>query len=259
MGSLEETLLALADYYDTRGWLERQLRNALVYPAVLLSVLLGVLAVLLIWVLPVFDQVYARLGSHLTGFAGGLMAFGTALRQWLPVLLGILTAAGICCLAPGVRSKMTGLFQKKLGDRGVFRVQNEARFFKVLTLCIHSGMTEQEAAALAARVSSASGFQSRCGRCLESLDTGERLSAALERSGLLNPSRCRLLEAGERAGQLETVMDRIARQLMAESEDALVRMAAKIEPAMVTMACVLIGGVLLTVMLPLMHIMAAIG
>ena len=54
-------------------------------------------------------------------------------------------------------------------------------------------------------------------------------------------------------------MGRISRQLMEESEDALVRLTAKVEPAMVTVACVLIGVVLLSVMLPLMHIMAAIG
>ena len=259
VGSLEETLTALADYYDTRGRLERQLRNALVYPAVLLGVLLSVLTVLLIWVLPVFDQVYAQLGSHLTGFAEGLMAFGAALKKGLPVLLGILAAAGICCLIPGVRRKTTGFFQKYLADCGIFRIQNAARFFQILTLCIRSGMTEREAAVLAERISAASGFQNRCRHCMDSLDAGERLSAALERSGLLNPSRCRLLEIGERTGQLDAVMDRIARQLMEESEDALVRMAAKIEPAMVTAACVLIGGVLLSVMLPLMHIMAAIG
>ena len=259
VGGLEETLMALADYYDTRGRLERQLRNTLVYPAVLLSVLLGVLAVLLIWVLPVFDQVYARLGSHLTGVAGGLMAFGSALGQCLPVLLGIFAAAGICCLVPSVRRKVSAFFQRYLGDHGVFRVQNEARFFQVLTLCIRSGMTEREAAALAECASPAPGFKSRCGHCLENLEAGERLSAALGRSGLLNPSRCRLLEAGERAGRMDAVMGRISRQLMEESEAALVRLTAKVEPAMVTVACVLIGVVLLSVMLPLMHIMAAIG
>ena len=50
----------------------------------LIPVLLAVMVILLVWVLPVFDDVYAQLGTGLTGFAGGLLAFGELLRKILP-------------------------------------------------------------------------------------------------------------------------------------------------------------------------------
>ena len=98
LGRSEDTLCALADYYDGCAALERQVKNTLLYPSVLLVVLLAVVFVLLVWILPVFNDVYARLGSSLTGLAGGLLRLGFVLRKALPAL-AVLLALGLCCAA----------------------------------------------------------------------------------------------------------------------------------------------------------------
>ena len=85
-GRTEEALSALSQYYEQRARLDRQVRSALLYPAVMLVLMLLVIGVLLVRVLPIFDDVYASLGGRLTGVAGGLLAIGRWLDSAMPVL-----------------------------------------------------------------------------------------------------------------------------------------------------------------------------
>ena len=85
-GRTEEALAALSQYYEDRVRLARRVRSALLYPAVMLALMLVVIGVLLVKVLPIFDDVYASLGGRLTGVAGGLLAIGRWLDSAMPVL-----------------------------------------------------------------------------------------------------------------------------------------------------------------------------
>lgn len=258
-GQLEDTLGALGDYYLGRARLQRQVKQALLYPAVLLAVLLAVTVVLLVWVLPVFDRVYAGLGSGLSGVAGAMLHFGIWLKGALP-FIGIALALMVILLSlPGVRNALGEKIRKKLPCRGVPGILAKARFVQALSLGIRSGMAASEAVELAMALTENEIFQSSCRQCLTAVEKGESLSSALRGAGLLDAARCRLLEAGERSGSSEVLLQRITEQLLEESEDALLRQVSRIEPAMVAVVCLLIGVVLLSVMLPLMDIMSAIG
>lgn len=261
VGKTEAALTALASYYESRAQMNRRLHSSLLYPSVLLAVLLAVIGILLIWVLPIFNDVYIQLGSRLTGLAGGLLTLGTFLRRSLPVIGILLVCACIvCCIRP-VRRKAKKLWQRYLGDRGAFRAINSARFVQALSMALCSGMTAQDAVFLAASLSdgAAPGFRSRCRSCVAALDAGASLSQALLDAGFLSASDRRLLDAGSRSGSSDTVLTEIAQRMELQSGELLEHTVGKIEPAMVTAACVLIGIVLLSVMLPLVDIMAAIG
>jgi len=261
VGKTEETLSALVLYYEGRARMDQRLRAALLYPAVLLLVLLAVVIVLLAWVLPVFNDVYAQLGSRLTGIAGGLLALGGALRNILPFLCAFLALAAIILGIRPLRKSLLKTWRSRMGDRGIFNAINNARFIQALAMALGSGTTAQEAANMATALSEgdATAFQKRCKSCLTRLDAGDSLSQALRAAAFLSPADCRLLEAGSRSGRSEQAMEDISERMSIRSEEALERTVGKIEPAMVGVACVLIGTVLLSVMLPLMHIMTAIG
>ena len=261
VGKTEETLNSLAHYYREQGQLTRQLRAALLYPAMLLGVLLIVMVILLVWVLPIFNQVYAQLGSRLTGIAGGLLAFGVVLRQILPYLCGLLAICLIVGVIPPIRKAIFSFWRRHRSDRGVFAAINMARFVQVLSMALSSGMTPQEAVLLASVLSQgeAPAFHNRCDKCVSLLNGGSTLAQALRQSGFLTPADCRLLEAGTRSGRSEAVLESIAEDLANKSQERLYGLMSKVEPAMVVVACALIGTVLLSVMLPLMHIMTSIG
>ena len=103
------------------------------------------------------------------------------------------------------------------------------------------------------------GAQARCRDCLDRLDRGDELAQAVRQSGVLPPAECRLLALGVRSGSGDRVMEYIARRLGQAGEDALEDRVSQVEPALVGVTSVLVGIILLSVMLPLMHIMSAIG
>ena len=264
VGRSEDTLFALADYYDGRAALTKQLKDTLLYPAVLLLTLLMVVMVLLIWVLPVFNDVYRRLGSSLQGLAGGLLTFGTLLRKALPflgVLLGVALCTGVAFLAsPSLKEKVSSVFKKHFGDKGLGRKINTARFLQALSLGMSGGLTDREALELASSLAEGSDtFKTRCETCTQKVTDGESLGTALREAELLSKAQCRLLETGIRSGSGEEVMARIAGKALEESEYELQSLTGKIEPVVVMVLSVLVGIILLSVMLPLMHIMTAIG
>lgn len=263
-GRLEEALQALAKYYEERERMDARMKNALAYPAVLLLLMLIVIGVLLVRVLPVFDEVYASLGSQLTGLAGGLLQFGQVLEKIMPFLCILLAAAVVFLLAfltsETVRRRIGNRWNKKYGDSGISRKINNARFAEALAMGLRSGLPLEEAVELAGSLmKDVPDAAKRYEACAEALRNGGELTKTLRSSDALPASACRLLELGMRGGSGDEVMEEIADRLSEEAAQALEEKAAKVEPTMVLAASLLVGVILLSVMLPLMHIMSAIG
>ena len=263
-GRTEEALSALARYYERRARLDRRIKSALLYPAVMLLLMLVVIGVLLMKVLPIFDDVYASLGGRLTGVAGGLLTLGRWLDGAMPVLWVLMAAVTVFLAAfaalPSFREKLTALWRGSRGDKGVARRMNDARLAQALSMGMASGMPVEEALELASGLlDDVPQTKARCLDCRARLEQGERLSAAMQGSQLLPARACRLLELGQRSGTGDAAMEKIADDLSEESEAALEEKVSRVEPALVLVCSILVGLILLSVMLPLMHIMSAIG
>lgn len=264
VGRTEETLLAISGFYEEQHARQRYLRNAVTYPMILLMLMMVVIVVLLTKVLPVFDDIYASLGGSLTGIAGGLLALGGWLNAVMPILVRILlpvvAVTVLCVCVRPLREAFGELYQVLFGDRGVSRRISDARLAEALAMAMASGMPLEEcfslAAALLADVPKA---VKRCEHCKQLLDEGKTLAEALKESHALPAASCRMLVLGIRAGSGDAAMEQIARRLSEEARDAVRGRVAKIEPALVVITSLMVGAILLSVMLPLMNIMKAIG
>ena len=263
-GKVEEALSSIAAGCENRASLDRKMKSSLLYPAILLLIMLIVIAVLLIYVLPIFDDVYAQLGSGLTGLAAGLLGFGRVLGSISPVLIALLVAfvvlLAVFASSAGFREKLLNMWWKRKGEKGVSGKLGCARFSQILSMCMSSGLGAEEA------IDSASSMLAEfpkavenSKKCLEALNGGLSLSAALSESGLLPKSQCRLLDAGIKSGAGELAMEKIAARMTEEGDAALEESVGKIEPAIVIISSVMVGLILLAVMLPLINIMSAIG
>ena len=262
-GQLENALVALADYYDQKGQREARVRRALAYPSLLLVLMLIVIVVLLAKVLPVFDQVYASLGGSLTGVGGVLLQAGKGLNAAMPVLCALLAAAlGFLAAffgSDGLRERLQTWWRKGHGDKGISRKMNDARFAQALAMGLQSGLPLEEALSLVADLTDVPAAAARCRDCCDRLDQGEELAGAMKQADLLPPSACHLLSLGIRGGAADSVMADIADRLSREADEALEGQTARVEPVLVLVTSILVGAILLSVMLPLTHIMAAIG
>jgi type IV pilus assembly protein PilC len=263
-GRLEEALGALARYYEERERMNRQLRSALTYPAILLLLMLVVIVVLLSQVLPVFNDVYASLGGQLTGVAGGLLVLGRALDAAMPVLCVLMAAVVLCVVAfslsDSFRAKASALWRRHQGDRGISRKLHDAHTAQVLAMGLRSGLSPEEALKMASNLlQDTPEAAERCRTCLARLEAGDGLAEALRDTGVLPATACRLLSLGMRGGTGDSVMEEISRRLAEEADVALEAKVGRIEPTLVLVTSILVGAILLSVMLPLMHIMTAIG
>ena len=264
VGRTEETLTALSRYYEEQEQMDRRVRSALTYPVILLLLMLVVIVVLLSQVLPVFNEVYASLGGQLTGVAGGLLVLGQILDRAMPLLCVVLAVVmvlfGAFSLHGGFRGKVMRAWRKRQGDKGVSRKLNDARFAQALSMGLSSGLPLEEAVDLAALLlQDVPTALERSGACRNLLEQGESLAHALGETGLLSSADCRLLTLGMRGGTGDQVMEAIARRMSEDAQLALESKVAKIEPTLVLMTSVLVGAILISVMLPLMNIMTAIG
>ena len=263
-GRLEEVLAALAKFYDQRSRSLRQIKNALAWPCLILALMLVVVGVLLVKVLPVFDDVYAALGSRLTGIGAGLLYVGQLLEVSLPVLLGILAAGALAALlymyCLPVRERVGVWYTARFGDRGVSRRFNNANFARALALGLGSGLPLEDAVEQAGKLlADIPAAARRCGACAEALRNGSDLSGGMAQAEFLPPAESRMLSLGLQQGSGDRVMEDIADRLLDAAMEELERTVARIEPAMVLVASALVGVILLAVMLPLMNILSALG
>lgn len=263
-GHTEQALHSLSRYYAQQDQMDRQIRAALTYPSILLLLMLVVIVVLLSQVLPVFDDVYASLGGQLTGVAGGLLMIGQALDAAMPFLCVLMALAlGLVMafsLSGSFRNKLLSAWRKKHGDKGVSRKVNDARFAQALAMGLSSGLPLEEAVeTCAALLQDVPPAAERCRVCAHRLAEGGELAKTLQESAMLPPTSCQLLTLGMHSGSGDAVMEDVAHRLSVEANQALERKVAQVEPTLVLVTSLLVGIILLSVMLPLMNIMTAIG
>ena len=264
VGRTEETLLSLADYYENRSRMSQNIRNALTHPSILLLVMLVVIVTLLSKVLPIFDEVYASFGGSLSGLAGGLLLLGNFLSKALPyigILIGLFVIfAAAVYLIPSASAAAKRLFFRFFGDRGPLRKTNNAQFVQALSIALASGLSIEEGVELAANLfEDCPAAARRCRLCQQLLDQGTDLVSSLRKADLLPLSACRMLSVAMRAGSTDVVIKQIASRMSDDAEDSLTRIVARIEPVMVIITSVMVGIILLSVLLPLINIMKAIG
>lgn len=263
-GRMEDVLESLGHFYEQREQNSRRIIQMLTYPSLIMVLMLIVVGVLLVEVLPIFDEVYSSLGSHLTGAGAGLLGLGRILKRLLPVFFCVLVVLAAVLLLyryyRPVREKVCVWVSARFGDRGFLRKFNNAQFAQALAMGIGSGLPLEDAVEQSGRLlADVPGAAQRSSRCAAALRDGSPLAAAMGEHGFLAPGESRMLSIGLREGSADRVMLEIARYLMEDADAALEETIAKIEPAMVLGASVLVGLILLSVMLPLMDIMASIG
>lgn len=259
-GCLAETLKALSEHYDRQERLSLAIKNAVLYPAILLVMMTAVVLILIIRVLPMFDEVFARMGGQMPAFAVRLMQFGGWIADASAVIAVIAAAVIVIALAVWLSPSARGALMNLLGGRGLFWRIASARFASVMAMAVASGLNPEESSELAAAVSGGSkAVDKKLNRCTDLLRSGGTLAEAMFGAGILSAQNSRMLSIGSRSGMTDTVMAEIAARCERDTQDELNRIIGMVEPALVIIASVTVGVILLSVMLPLMSIMTAIG
>lgn len=188
-GTLDEVMSALGEHYEREDSIAKNIRNAVTYPMIMIGMMLMVILVLLVKVMPIFNQVFVQLGTEMTGFSGALMQIGNAISRYSVVLV-VLLAATAAALFFGSRTEKGKAALAKFVKHFRFfssmaQQQAGCRFADVMNLALRSGLTPERGLELAAMLNQDPDFQIKLDACQKQVNEGEDLSHALFTSGIL--------------------------------------------------------------------------
>ena len=261
-GTLDEVMATLSLHYEREENIKRSIKNAVIYPAVMAGMMLAVIIVLIVMVMPLFSQVYIQLGSELSGIPKLLLDIGSVISDhavliFVAVVLIIVLVFWLLHSETGSRIRMalaykTGVTGKMFDDAAALR------FADGMAIGLRSGLDENVCLELAGSLNDNPYFQKKLDACKEKTQDGEELASAMFSSGIFSGSYARMITIGAKSGSLDIVMERIADLYQDSIDSRLESSLSKIEPTLVVVLSLAVGCILLSVMLPLMGLMASI-
>lgn len=263
-GNLDEVMRGLAAYYERQDAMAQDIRNAITYPLLMLGIMILVMLVIIIKVLPVFARVYEQMGSPLTGAAALLLRFGEFLGRWYGVALGLFFVAAVFVIWLFRSERGRKLFAKAadhfLGTRKIRDLLGSARFASGMSMAIRSGMDYGSAFDLVEMLLSGDEvMKKKVALCRQAEEEGASLSDAVNTAGIFGGLFARLFHVAERTGELPEALEKIAVQADEEVTERIYNFVSVLEPTMVIGLSVLVGGILLSVMVPLMNLLSSMG
>lgn len=262
-GRLDETMEALAAYYQREEETLEAVKSAVTYPIAMLGMMLVIIVVLFVKVMPVFEQVYLQLGQEMTGVARRILDIGNWMRQ-SAVVLAVLAAAVLSIAILVIFSKKTrDYFASKIQAIGFMKKiawkRARTRFASGMAMSLKSGLDIDESLSLSEKLVDYEPLKMQIKQCQEQMKKGETFPKAMKGAHILDGIQERLMVIGYETGAVDEVMEQAADLYQKELQDQIQKMIAVLEPTLVGILCVIVGIILLSVMLPLVGIMAGIG
>ena len=262
-GNLDDTFASLAAHYEREEALTGSIRDALTYPLIMLGMLSAVLLVLIVKVMPVFDQVFQELGVEMSGAAAGVLHLGNGLRRYALVflILFLLLAVGLLYLTRTTKGRiqLRTIARKFPLSRRLMYDTSCARFASGMSVALKSGLDTEEGFDLVTQLVDDPDFCQKIASAREAIQNGEDFSDALNKAGIFSGIDARMVSVGFRAGAADSALSDIASRLQTETDEKLQSLAGLLEPTLVAVLSVLVGLILLSVMLPLVNVMSNIG
>ncbi|MFN9250114.1 MAG: type II secretion system F family protein, partial [Brevundimonas sp.] len=248
----------LADLLERQAEIRGKVVTALVYPAVLAIVALGVIGVLMAFVVPRVVEQFESLGQQLPLLTRIVIALSEGLRDWgwLMLLLGVAGAlAGAAALRrPAVRLRFDGAVLKAPVVGRLTRDLHAARMARTLSIMLASGLPVLEGLAITARTVPNTVLKASTLAMAEAVREGGGLSAAMRRADVFPPILVYMPASGESSGRLETLLDRAADYLEREVRTFSAVMLSFLEPAIIVIMGGLVALIVLSILLPILQI-----
>lgn len=265
-GRLEQTLRRLTTYYDEESRVFAKVRTAVGYPAALLCVMAVIVAFTVWVVLPVFIHVYEGMAGSLTAGSSAAIAASIAIG-WVALIVTLLGAAATVAAVIASRTPRGNALLIKVLERLPFtRAAMErlalSRFTLALSTYIASGVNDDVAMAEAIKTVEHPRVRAHAEEALRLMEDAGRsrgLSAAIAESGLLDALDARMVVIGARTGSVENVLAGLGETFFNDATDRIDRVIDSVEPLLAALLTVAVGTTLISVMLPLIGIMSAIG
>jgi type IV pilus assembly protein PilC len=261
-GILDTILMRLATFLEKNDALVRKVKGALVYPAVIISVAVIAIAVLLIFVIPTFASMFASVNMELplpTRFVMGASDF--LIRFWYFIIGGavllVFAFRQYYNTADG-RKQIDGALLRApvLGD--LLRKSAVSRFTRTLGTLISSGVSILDGLEITAKTAGNRVIHDAVMQSRQSIAGGETIAGPLEQSKVFPPMVISMISVGEQTGGLDEMLSKIADFYDAEVDVAVSALLSLMEPIMIVVLGVIVGGMVVAMYLPIFDMVNAV-
>jgi type IV pilus assembly protein PilC len=262
-GILDTILHRLAGYMEKSLKLKRKIKGAMIYPATIVTIAVGVTAVLLIFVIPVFAELFESFGQSLpapTQFVIDLSSFTIAYAH---IIAGVAVGSGVA-IRQAYKTEAGRLYIDRLllevpifGD--LIRKSSVARFTRTLSTLVSSGVPILDALLITAKTAGNKVVERAVLATRVSISEGNSISEPLTQSKVFPAMVCHMIAVGESTGALDAMLTKIADFYEDEVDNMVNNLTTLMEPIVILVLGVIIGGLVISMYLPIFKLGSVIN
>ena len=262
-GVLDTVLDTLATYKERIEALKGKIRKAMFYPAGVLAIAIAVSSILLIWVIPQFESVFANFGAELPAFTMMYVHASRFMVSWWWAVFGTIIGLVFGYLALLKRSAK----MRELVDRTILRLpvigqimhqSAIARFARTLALTFKAGVPLVEALEICAGATGSIVYNNAIKKIRDDVAVGYQLNMAMTQVNLFPHMVVQMTSIGEEAGALDTMLFKVADYYEQEVNNAVDALASLLEPMIMVIIGTMVGGMVIAMYLPIFKLAATV-
>jgi type IV pilus assembly protein PilC len=261
-GILDVILKRLAAFMEKAARLKRKVKGAMVYPAITVFVAVVVVAIILVFVIPVFQEMFADFGSKLpapTLMVIAMSEFVKSKIHWIIIAIILFIIAfkkyyktdkgRVVIDALALKAPVFGILIRKVAV---------AKFTRTMGTMLGSGVAILEALDIVAKTAGNRIVENAIYNVRSGIAEGRTMADPLQASGVFPAMVCQMIAVGESTGALDAMLEKIADFYDEEVDQAVENLTAMIEPVMIIFLGVVVGGLIVSMYLPIFMMAGAI-
>ncbi len=262
-GALEALLDKIATYKEKSESMKAKIKKAMTYPAVVVVVAFVVSTILLVKVVPTFEELFTGFGADLPAFTQFVVNLSEVFQKWWWVVF-LAVGAGVFFM---VRAhKRSAIFRKRF-DKFMLKVpvlgeivqkSSIARFARTLSTMFAAGVPLVEAMDSVAGATGNAVYSDATLRMRDDAATGMQLNQSMSSTGVFPNMVCQMTAIGEESGSLDTMLGKVADFYEEEVDNLVDNLSALLEPMIMCILGVLVGGLVVAMYLPIFKMGAVI-
>lgn len=262
-GRLEEVLRQMADYYEKQHRIKQKISTAMTYPLVVGGLAFFITAFLLVFIVPIFGDMFASMGSELPAITQIVLTLsGLLQRYWWMVLLlmGMLVAVIIQLGKKDQVAYVFDVLQLKIPILGSF-IQKTllARMTQTLSSLINSSVPILQAIEVTSRVVGNRVVANALLQAKKDVEQGESLAKPMVDHWFFPPLIIQMIQVGESSGELDEMLKKVSEIYDQEVQEASDKLQALIEPVMIIMLSGVVGLIVLSIVVPMFSMFETFG
>jgi type IV pilus assembly protein PilC len=262
-GALDTILERLALYLEGIGKLNNKVRSAFVYPIIIIVVAVSITAVIFIKVIPGFKSIFDSLNVELPLITKIVLRISDLSQKYFLLFLLLAIAPFVALKSLSYKPRFR-LAQDKLKLRlpilgNVIRKVIVARFSRTLSTLLKSGVSILAALQIGSTTSGNMVIEATLNKVIDRVSKGEKIGESLAENKVFAPLVVNLVAVGEETGDIGSMLDKIATFYEDEVDTAVSAMVSMIEPVIIIFLGVLIGGIVISMFLPIFKLTQVIG